>query len=179
MIESVRFVSFDNNNSIKSYLSIDVTVCLFRPRECSRTFRMYSQLVFGLVFVQRKLTATRWSRFVRHCVKSSIENGKFYALKVVELTPYSSSTCHETAIYRETNHRNVMKILEIFFDHLTRQAWLHFDYAGYDLHAVIIYYRNLYYIHSGECQNQLRKVVFGKYCMASDICMTIGFCIEI
>lgn len=46
-------------------------------------------------------------------------------------------------IYRETNHPNIMKLLKIFFDHSRRKVWLLFDYAEYDLHSVIKYYRNL------------------------------------
>lgn len=46
-------------------------------------------------------------------------------------------------VYRETNHRNVMRLLKLFLDHSTRKAWLLFDYAEYDLHSVIKYYRNL------------------------------------
>lgn len=36
-----------------------------------------------------------------------------------------------------------MKLLKIFFEHSLRKAWLLFDYAEYDLHSVIKYYRSL------------------------------------
>lgn len=59
-------------------------------------------------------------------------------------------------VYRETNHRNVMTLLKIFFDHAARKVWLLFDYAEYDLHAIIKYYRNI---------NQRMPTAMAKSCL--------------
>ncbi|XP_031629678.1 cyclin-dependent kinase 8-like [Contarinia nasturtii] len=71
------------------------------------------------------------------------ENGKQnYALKEVELTHYSPSTFREIALYREIKHPNIIDLLKVYFSYSHQKAWLLFDYAEYDLHSMIKFYRN-------------------------------------
>lgn len=68
-------------------------------------------------------------------------------------------------VYRETNHPNIMKLLKIFFDHSKRKVWLLFDYAEYDLHSVIKYYRNLNQnqtrMPDSMAKSCLRQILYG------------------
>uniref|UniRef100_A0A5K3FGB5 Protein kinase domain-containing protein n=2 Tax=Mesocestoides corti TaxID=53468 RepID=A0A5K3FGB5_MESCO len=60
-----------------------------------------------------------------------------YALKQIEGTGLSMSSCREIALLRELKHRNVMTLHRVFLNHSNRKIWLLFDYAEYDLWHII------------------------------------------
>ncbi|KAM3188271.1 hypothetical protein ACTXT7_000587 [Hymenolepis weldensis] len=64
-----------------------------------------------------------------------------YALKQIEGTGLSMSSCREIGLLRELKHRNVMTLHRIFLNHTTRKIWLLFDYAEYDLWHIIKFHR--------------------------------------
>ncbi|VDO14300.1 unnamed protein product [Rodentolepis nana] len=64
-----------------------------------------------------------------------------YALKQIEGTGLSMSSCREIGLLRELKHRNVMTLHRIFLNHTSRKIWLLFDYAEYDLWHIIKFHR--------------------------------------
>ncbi|KAM7536867.1 hypothetical protein Aperf_G00000088295 [Anoplocephala perfoliata] len=64
-----------------------------------------------------------------------------YAIKQIEGTGLSMSSCREIGLLRELKHRNVMTLHRIFLDHTSRKIWLLFDFAEYDLWHIIKFHR--------------------------------------
>ncbi|EUB61397.1 Cell division protein kinase [Echinococcus granulosus] len=64
-----------------------------------------------------------------------------YALKQIEGTGLSMSSCREIGLLRELKHPNVMTLHRVFLNHTTRKIWLLFDYAEYDLWHIIKFHR--------------------------------------
>ncbi|KAA0190530.1 Cell division protein kinase 8 [Fasciolopsis buskii] len=64
-----------------------------------------------------------------------------YALKQIEGTGLSMSSCREIALLRELKHPNVIVLQRVFLNHVTRRIWLLFDYAEHDLWHIIKFHR--------------------------------------
>ncbi|XP_063234172.1 cyclin-dependent kinase 8-like isoform X2 [Bacillus rossius redtenbacheri] len=79
-----------------------------------------------------------------HVYKARRKDGsdtKDYALKQIEGTGLSMSTCREIALLRELKHNNVVTLIRVFLSHTDRKVWLLFDYAEHDLWHIIKFHR--------------------------------------
>lgn len=68
-------------------------------------------------------------------------NGKEFALKLIEGTGISMSACREIALLRELKHPNVISLNRVFLSHADRKVWLLIDFAEHDLWHIIKYHR--------------------------------------
>ncbi|VDP83956.1 unnamed protein product [Echinostoma caproni] len=64
-----------------------------------------------------------------------------YALKQIEGTGLTMSSCREIALLRELKHPNVIVLQRVFLNHVARRVWLLFDYAEHDLWHIIKFHR--------------------------------------
>ncbi|VDK21615.1 unnamed protein product [Taenia asiatica] len=73
--------------------------------------------------------------------RKDAKDDREYALKQIEGTGLSMSSCREIGLLRELKHPNVMTLHRVFLNHTTRKIWLLFDYAEYDLWHIIKFHR--------------------------------------
>eukprot|EP00124_Ichthyophonus_hoferi_P004123 Ihof_evm1s417 gene=Ihof_evmTU1s417 len=73
------------------------------------------------------------------------EDSREYALKKIKGTEaegLSLSSCREISILRELRHDNVVCIEEVYLNPFTRDVWLLFEYAEYDLYQILQHHRS-------------------------------------
>ncbi|XP_063934065.1 cyclin-dependent kinase 8-like [Zophobas morio] len=69
---------------------------------------------------------------------------KDYALKKIKgiwTEGLSISTCREVSILQELWHENIIHVEEIFLNPLSKEVWLLFEYAEYDLYQILHQHR--------------------------------------
>eukprot|EP00729_Bicosta_minor_P003762 gene3762-2992_t len=63
----------------------------------------------------------------------------------------SISACREIGLLRELQHENIIKVQQVFVNHESRDVWLLFPYAEYDLWGIITYHHKKARRHPGFC----------------------------
>lgn len=88
---------------------------------------------------------------------SNSTDGKLFALKGMKGSAPGSkdglsiSACREIGLLRELQHENIIKVQQVFVNHESRDVWLLFPYAEYDLWGIITYHHKKARRHPGFC----------------------------